>query len=124
MPFIYAEENQKEEIELPLFELATISNATKNFSKDNKIGEGGFGPVYKGMLEGRLEIVVKLLSKNSQQGVDEFKNEIICIAKLQHQNLVKLLGYCVQGEERLLIYEYMANNSLDSFIFEDATGLT
>ncbi|XP_028106932.1 G-type lectin S-receptor-like serine/threonine-protein kinase At4g27290 [Camellia sinensis] len=111
---------QMEDLELPLFDLAVIVNSTNNFSINNKLGEGGFGPVYKGMLEGGLEIAVKLLSKNSQQGVDEFKNEVICIAKLQHRNLVKLLGYCVQGEERLLIYEYMANNSLDSFIFDQS----
>ncbi|CAL5393097.1 unnamed protein product [Camellia sinensis] len=116
----HTDKSQMEDLELPLFDLAVIVNSTNNFSINNKLGEGGFGPVYKGMLEGGLEIAVKLLSKNSQQGVDEFKNEVICIAKLQHRNLVKLLGYCVQGEERLLIYEYMANNSLDSFIFDQS----
>ncbi|CAL5393203.1 unnamed protein product [Camellia sinensis] len=116
----YYKEAKNEDIELPLFHFSTITKATENFAINNKLGEGGFGPVYKGMLEGGQEIAVKLLSKNSKQGVDEFKNEVICIAKLQHRNLVKLLGYCIQGEERLLIYEYMPNNNLDSFIFDQS----
>ncbi|CAL5390623.1 unnamed protein product [Camellia sinensis] len=116
----YYKEAKNEDIELPLFHFSTITKATENFAIDNKLGEGGFGPVYKGMLEGGQEIAVKLLSKNSKQGADEFKNEVICIAKLQHRNLVKLLGYCIQGEERLLIYEYMRNNNLDSFIFDQS----
>ncbi|CAL5390586.1 unnamed protein product [Camellia sinensis] len=109
-------------IELPLFHFSTITKATENFAINNKLGESGFGSVYKikGMLEGGQEIAVKLLSKNSKQGVNEFKNEVICIAKLQHRNLVKLLGYCIQGEERLLIYEYMPNTNLDSFIFDQS----
>ncbi|CAL5435417.1 unnamed protein product [Camellia sinensis] len=116
----YYKESKNEDIELPLFHLVTITKATDNFAIDNKLGEGGFGPVYKGMLEGGQEIAVKLLSKDSKQGVDEFKNEVICIAKLQHRNLVKLLGYCIQGEERMLIYEFMPNNNLDSFIFDQS----
>ncbi|XP_028106934.1 G-type lectin S-receptor-like serine/threonine-protein kinase At4g27290 [Camellia sinensis] len=111
------DKSQTEDLELPLFDLAVIANSTSNFSINNKLGEGGFGRVYKGMLEGEQEIAVKRLSKNSSQGLDEFKNEVICIAKLQHRNLVKLLGCCIQGEEKMLIYEYMPNKSLDYFIF-------
>ncbi|CAL5390588.1 unnamed protein product [Camellia sinensis] len=113
----HTDKSQTEDLELPLFDLAVIVNSTNNFSINNKLGEGGFGPVYKGILEGGQEIVVKRLSKNSSQGLDEFKNEVICIAKLQHRNLVKLLGCCIQGEETMLIYEYMPNKSLDYFIF-------
>ncbi|XP_028086628.1 G-type lectin S-receptor-like serine/threonine-protein kinase At4g27290 isoform X3 [Camellia sinensis] len=113
----YNNESQTKDLELPLLDLATIMNATNDFSESNKLGAGGFGTVYKGMLEGQ-EIAVKRLSRNSKQGVDEFKNEVICIAKLQHRNLVKLLGCCIQGEEKMLIYEYMPNKSLDSFIFD------
>ncbi|XP_024989780.1 G-type lectin S-receptor-like serine/threonine-protein kinase At4g27290 [Cynara cardunculus var. scolymus] len=105
--------------ELPFFSLYKVAKATDNFSIDNKIGEGGFGPVYKGVLEDGQEVAVKRLSETSQQGLDEFKNEVICIAKLQHRNLVKLLGYCIHGNEMILIYEYMANKSLDSFLFDE-----
>ncbi|GKA08436.1 G-type lectin S-receptor-like serine/threonine-protein kinase [Tanacetum coccineum] len=97
-----------------------IAKSTNNFSINNKLGEGGFGPVYKGVLEDGREIAVKRLSETSTQGVDEFKNEVRLIAKLQHRNLVKLLGYCIHGYEKLLIYEYMANKSLDSFIFDNS----
>ncbi|KAL7185707.1 hypothetical protein ACSBR2_027630 [Camellia fascicularis] len=115
---LFPHKNQKEDLELPFFDLATIVDSTNNFSINNKIGEGGFGPVYKGILEGGQEIAVKRLSKYSTQGPNEFKNEVICIAKLQHRNLVKLLGSCIQGEEKMLIYEYMPNKSLDYFIFD------
>ncbi|GMQ04223.1 hypothetical protein CsSME_00049714 [Camellia sinensis var. sinensis] len=97
--------------------MITIAAATNKFSNTNKIGEGGFGPVYKGQLSSGKDIAVKRLSTSSKQGVDEFKNEVILIAKLQHRNLVRLLGCCIHGEERMLVYEYMPNGSLDSFIF-------
>nr|GMD99507.1 G-type lectin S-receptor-like serine/threonine-protein kinase At4g27290 [Ipomoea batatas] len=100
-----------------LFEVSTITRATHNFSLENKIGEGGYGPVYKGVLDDGKEIAVKRLSKTSKQGLGEFKNEVNSIARLQHRNLVKLLGWCIQGEEKMLIYEYMPNKSLDSYIF-------
>ncbi|XP_059655498.1 G-type lectin S-receptor-like serine/threonine-protein kinase At4g27290 [Cornus florida] len=111
-------ETKSEDIELPIFDLETIANATKNFSSTNMIGGGGFGPVYKGKLKTGQEIAVKRLSNNSGQGLQEFKNEVMLISKLQHRNLVRLLGYCVEGEERMLIYEYMPNKSLDYFIFD------
>ncbi|XP_030924203.1 G-type lectin S-receptor-like serine/threonine-protein kinase CES101 [Quercus lobata] len=103
---------------IKVFSFASIAAATNNFAPGSKLGEGGFGPVYKGVsLEGR-EIAIKRLSRNSGQGLVEFKNELILIAKLQHTNLVKLLGCCFQGEEKMLIYEYMPNKSLDSFLFD------
>ncbi|GLT33583.1 hypothetical protein SLA2020_081570 [Shorea laevis] len=111
-------ERQIEDMELPSFELDLISNATNNFSSNNKLGEGGFGPVYKGTLPDGKEIAVKRLSRGSGQGIAELKNEVALIAKLQHRNLVKLLGCCIQGEEKMLIYEYMPNKSLDFFIFD------
>ncbi|XP_076921298.1 G-type lectin S-receptor-like serine/threonine-protein kinase At4g27290, partial [Bidens hawaiensis] len=110
--------------ELPFFSLNKIAKATDNFSINNKIGEGGFGPVYKGVLENGQEVAIKRLSETSKQGLDEFKNEVICIAKLQHRNLVKLLGYCVHGTEMILIYEYMANKSLDSLLFDETRSQT
>ncbi|XP_059456161.1 G-type lectin S-receptor-like serine/threonine-protein kinase At4g27290 isoform X2 [Corylus avellana] len=110
----------KEDMELPMFDLAAIANATDNFSNNKKLGEGGFGPVYKGKLADGRDIAVKRLSKNSKQGLNELKNEVILIAKLQHRNLVKLLGCCIQENENMLIYEYMPNKSLDFFIFDQA----
>ncbi|KAM6553572.1 hypothetical protein CsatB_014334 [Cannabis sativa] len=119
---IHQNGRQEEDLELPLFNLSTIIIATDNFSANNKLGEGGFGPVYRGTLEDGQEIAVKRLSMSSGQGVNEFKNEVKLIAKLQHRNLVKLLGCCIHGEENLLVYEYMPNKSLDSFIFDQAQG--
>ncbi|XP_049414227.1 G-type lectin S-receptor-like serine/threonine-protein kinase At4g27290 isoform X2 [Solanum stenotomum] len=110
--------NCEEEFEIPMFDLSTIMKATNNFSIDRKIGEGGFGPVYKGILPNGQAIAVKRLSENSGQGIQELKNEIVLISKLQHRNLVKLLGCCLEGEERMLIYEFMPNASLDYFIFD------
>ncbi|XP_062087389.1 G-type lectin S-receptor-like serine/threonine-protein kinase B120 [Humulus lupulus] len=103
--------------ELPLFSFNFVAISTNNFSEENKLGQGGFGHVYKGKLPGGHEIAVKRLSRKSGQGVEEFKNEIILIAKLQHRNLVRLLGCCIQGEEKMLLYEYMPNKSLDFFLF-------
>ncbi|THF96752.1 hypothetical protein TEA_029820 [Camellia sinensis var. sinensis] len=106
--------------ELPIIDFDKILAATDNFSTTNKLGEGGFGPVYMGKLEDGQLVAVKRLSRHSGQGVEEFKNEIILISKLQHRNLVRLLGCCIKGEEKLLVYEYMTNKSLDTFLF-DAT---
>ncbi|KAK3219923.1 hypothetical protein Dsin_013893 [Dipteronia sinensis] len=112
------EESEKDDMELLIYDLQTIADATDNFAHKNKLGEGGFGPVYKGTLMEGQEIAIKRLSKCSGQGIDEFKNEVILMAKLQHRNLVKLLGCCTQRDERMLIYEYMPNKSLDYFIFD------
>ncbi|CAL5410951.1 unnamed protein product [Camellia sinensis] len=100
------------------FDLATIQVVTNNFTDDNKIGEGGFGSVYKGILSNGQEIAVKRLSRNSGQGAAEFKNEVVLVAKLQHRNLVRLLGFCLEGEEKILIYEFVPNKSLDYFLFD------
>nr|BAA92836.1 S18 S-locus receptor kinase [Brassica oleracea] len=110
-------ENKIEDLELPLIELEAVVKATENFSSCNKIGEGGFGIVYKGRLLDGQEIAVKRLSKTSFQGTDEFMNEVTLIARLQHINLVQVLGCCIEGDEKMLIYEYLENLSLDSYLF-------
>ncbi|XP_015893285.2 cysteine-rich receptor-like protein kinase 34 isoform X2 [Ziziphus jujuba] len=103
---------------LQAFSFSTIKAATNNFSSENKLGEGGFGPVYKGRLPRGQEVAVKRLSKASTQGVEEFKNEVTLTARLQHVNLVRVLGFCSEGEEKMLIYEYMPKHSLDFYIFD------
>ncbi|KFK29236.1 hypothetical protein AALP_AA7G107100 [Arabis alpina] len=90
----------EEDMDLPILDIKTISTATDDFSHINFLGRGGFGPVYKGKLEEGQEIAVKRLCANSGQGVEEFKNEVKLIAKLQHRNLVRLLGCCIQDERR------------------------
>ncbi|KAK2350681.1 G-type lectin S-receptor serine/threonine-protein kinase RKS1 [Trifolium repens] len=102
---------------LPFFSFKTIMTATRNCGHDNKLGQGGFGSVYKGCLVNGQEIAVKRLSKHSGQGKEEFKNEVTLLVKLQHRNLVRLLGCCFEKEEKMLIYEYLPNKSLDFFIF-------
>ncbi|KAF3558920.1 hypothetical protein F2Q69_00015622 [Brassica cretica] len=107
-----------EDLELPLMDFEAIAIATNNFSNTNKLGKGGFGIVYKGRLIGGKEVAVKRLSKMSLQGTDEFENEVGLIARLQHINLVQLLGCCVDKGENMLIYEYLENLSLDSHLFD------
>nr|GMD87764.1 probable leucine-rich repeat receptor-like serine/threonine-protein kinase At3g14840 [Ipomoea batatas] len=94
-----------------------IKVATNNFNVANKIGEGGFGPVYKGTLSDGTIIAVKQLSSKSKQGYREFLNEIGMISCLQHPNLVKLYGCCVEGKPLLLVYEFLENNSLAHALF-------
>ncbi|XP_042380172.1 putative receptor-like protein kinase At4g00960 [Zingiber officinale] len=103
-----------------LFDLEAIRIATDNFSDRNKLGEGGFGPVYKGTLENGEHVAVKRLSRSSGQGLDELKNEVFLVAKLRHRNLVRLLGCCLESEEKLLVYNYLANTSLDKFLFDNS----
>ncbi|KAL3749842.1 hypothetical protein ACJRO7_010896 [Eucalyptus globulus] len=109
---------QNDASQFKLFSFSSLILATNNFDATNKLGQGGFGPVYKGMLNDGKEIAVKRLSTSSGQGTDEFKNEIVLISKLQHRNLVRLMGCCVEGEEKILVYEYLSNKSLDSFLFD------
>ncbi|XP_058106846.1 cysteine-rich receptor-like protein kinase 34 [Magnolia sinica] len=82
------------------------------------LGEGGFDPVYKGKLMDGQEIAVKRLVRTSVQGVEELRNEVVLVAKLQHRNHVRLLGCCLEGEEKMLVCEYVHNTSLDSFLFD------
>ncbi|KAJ1285735.1 hypothetical protein BS78_03G299600 [Paspalum vaginatum] len=110
----------QKDVDLPLVDLAVILAATDSFALNKKIGEGGFGPVYMGTLEDGQEVAVKRLSRRSMQGAVEFTNEVKLIAKLQHRNLVRLLGCCIDEDERMLVYEYMHNQSLDTFIFDEA----
>ncbi|XP_021726234.1 putative receptor-like protein kinase At4g00960 isoform X2 [Chenopodium quinoa] len=110
----------KEEIETLQslqYSIGTIKVATDDFSDNNYLGEGGFGTVYKGKLPDHQEIAVKRLARNSVQGDLQFKNEILILAKLQHRNLVRLLGFCLEEDEMLLIYEFVTNKSLDNFLF-------
>ncbi|KHM98929.1 Putative leucine-rich repeat receptor-like serine/threonine-protein kinase [Glycine soja] len=103
-----------------IFTLRQIKAATNNFNKANKIGEGGFGPVYKGNLSDGTIIAVKQLSSKSRQGNREFLNELGMISALQHPCLVKLYGFCVEGDQLLLVYEYIENNSLARALFGPA----
>ncbi|KHN06914.1 Putative LRR receptor-like serine/threonine-protein kinase, partial [Glycine soja] len=102
------------------FSLEQIRDATNDFSSANKIGEGGVGPVYKGQLLDGTFIAVKQLSSKSRQGNREFINEIGLISCVQHPNLVKLHGYCAEGEQLLLVYEYLENNSLARALFGES----
>ncbi|KAK8368351.1 hypothetical protein V6Z12_A01G034600 [Gossypium hirsutum] len=97
--------------QLPLFNFEELATATDNFHHTKKLGQGGFGPVYRGTLDDGKEIAVKRLSKASGQGLEEFMNEVV------------LFGCCVEGEEKMLVYEYMPNKSLDAFLFGISRGL-
>ncbi|KAK4477547.1 hypothetical protein RD792_016779 [Penstemon davidsonii] len=99
------------------YDFATIAAATNQFSYSNKIGKGGFGPVYKGVLPTGQIVAVKRLSQTSRQGI-EFKRSILSTSNLQHRNIIKLLGYCIH-EEPLLVYEFMANGSLQTHISDE-----
>ncbi|KAM4092769.1 hypothetical protein ACB094_06G065700 [Castanea mollissima] len=105
------------DLQTGLFTLRQIRAATNNFDVSNKVGEGGFGSVYKGLLSDGTTIAVKQLSSKSKQGNREFVNEIGMISALQHPHLVKLYGCCIEGNQLLLVYEYMENNSLARALF-------
>ncbi|XP_076910282.1 putative LRR receptor-like serine/threonine-protein kinase At1g56130 [Bidens hawaiensis] len=99
------------------FTYGELRDATDDFSPSNKLGEGGFGPVYKGTLDDGRVIAVKQLSVASHQGKSQFIAEIATISAVQHRNLVKLYGCCIEGDRRLLVYEYLENKSLDQALF-------
>uniref|UniRef100_A0A0D9WZV5 Protein kinase domain-containing protein n=1 Tax=Leersia perrieri TaxID=77586 RepID=A0A0D9WZV5_9ORYZ len=113
-----SEPENVENVESMLIDISTLRAATGCFAECNKLGEGGFGAVYKGTLPDGDEIAVKRLSKSSAQGVGELKNELALVAKLQHKNLVRLVGVCLEQEERLLVYEFVPNCSLDQILFD------
>uniref|UniRef100_A0A7N2N0T6 non-specific serine/threonine protein kinase n=1 Tax=Quercus lobata TaxID=97700 RepID=A0A7N2N0T6_QUELO len=103
------------------FSYAELKTTTEDFNPDNKLGEGGFGPVYKGTLNDGRVIAVKQLSVTSHQGKNQFLTEIATISAVQHRNLVKLYGCCIEGDKRLLVYEYLENKSLDQALFGKRT---
>ncbi|KAF7012011.1 hypothetical protein CFC21_026251 [Triticum aestivum] len=111
-------------LEFPRITFEDIAAATDSFHDTNILGKGGFGKVYKGTLQDGKEVAIKRLSKGSEQGIEHFRNEAVLIAKLQHKNLVRLLGYCIHEDEKLLIYEYLPNKSLDKFLFDNARKST
>ncbi|XP_059285252.1 probable LRR receptor-like serine/threonine-protein kinase At1g56140 isoform X1 [Lycium ferocissimum] len=100
------------------FSYSELRSATGDFCSSNKLGEGGFGPVYKGTLEDGRVVAVKQLSVASHQGKSQFVAEIATISAVQHRNLVKLYGCCIEGNRRSLVYEYLENKSLDQALFE------
>ncbi|KAL3737439.1 hypothetical protein ACJRO7_026238 [Eucalyptus globulus] len=103
------------------FSYAELKAATDDFNPNNKLGEGGFGPVFKGTLDDGRVIAVKQLSVTSHQGKKQFVTEIATISAVQHRNLVKLYGCCIDADNRLLVYEYLENKSLDQAMFGQRT---
>ncbi|KAF7012353.1 hypothetical protein CFC21_026551 [Triticum aestivum] len=96
-----------------LFSYAQLKSATDNFNRNNKVGRGGFGTVYKGTIPNKQDVAVKVLSAESRQGIREFLTEIDVISNVKHPNLVELIGCCVEEDNRILVYEYLENSSLD-----------
>ncbi|KAI3992880.1 hypothetical protein MKX01_034230 [Papaver californicum] len=102
-----------------------LANATNNFDERGKLGQGGFGGVYKGFLsDTKLDIAVKRISSESKQGKKEYQSEVKVISKLRHRNLVQLIGWCHERNELLLVYEFMPNRSLDKHLFQGEIILT
>ncbi|RWW57722.1 hypothetical protein BHE74_00035483 [Ensete ventricosum] len=108
--------------EQKVFRYETLVAATRNFNPKQKLGEGGFGPVFKGRLEDGREVAVKRLGRLSRQGAREFQNEVMLLSTVQHRNVVTLHGYCAHADEQLLVYEYVPNESLDKLLFSTEEG--
>ncbi|XP_039828981.1 cysteine-rich receptor-like protein kinase 6 [Panicum virgatum] len=117
-PVYSGEAEDMETVDSMMIDASTLRAATGDFDESNKLGEGGFGAVYKGVLPDGDEIAVKRLSRSSTQGVEELKNELALVAKLKHKNLVRLVGVCLEQQERLLVYEFVPNRSLDLILFD------
>ncbi|XP_062202870.1 cysteine-rich receptor-like protein kinase 6 [Phragmites australis] len=107
-----------QEADMLLLDLSTLRTATEDFAESKMLGKGGFGMVYKGILHEGQEIAVKRLCQSSSQGIGELKSELVLVAKLHHKNLVRLIGVCLQEHEKILVYEYMPNKSLDTILFD------
>ncbi|KAK2431611.1 putative serine/threonine-protein kinase pbl23 [Trifolium repens] len=125
--YIVEEENEsdgKGNITSKIFTYHELCVATKNFHVHNMVGEGGFGRVYKGRIKNmdNKVVAVKKLNKNGFQGSREFLAEVMILSFLHHNNLVNLVGYCSEGDQRILVYEYMANGSLEDHLFELPPG--
>ncbi|KAJ6419868.1 hypothetical protein OIU84_029898 [Salix udensis] len=101
------------------YTLRELEVATNSFAHENVIGEGGYGIVYHGVLEDNTEIAVKNLLNNRGQAEREFKVEVEAIGRVRHKNLVRLLGYCAEGAQRMLVYEYVSNGSLEQWLHGD-----
>lgn len=105
------------------YRLKDLVSATRKFSEENKLGEGGFGDIYKGTLKnGKIVAVKKLAIGISRRTLSDFENEVRLISNVHHRNLIRLLGCCSQGPELILVYEYMANSSLNKFLFGEKRG--
>jgi serine/threonine protein kinase len=107
------------------FKYEELARSTNNFAEEGKLGEGGFGGVYKGLLrDSNTYVAVKRVSSTSRQGIKEYASEVRIISRLRHRNLVQLLGWCHEKKELLLVYEFMENGSLDSHLFNNKSLLT
>ena len=96
-----------------IFSYEELAKATNGFSKNNFIGQGGFGYVHKGVLPNKKVVAVKQLKLDSKQGEPEFRAEVEVISRIHHKHLVSLVGYCIFGEQRLLVYEFFPNGNLE-----------
>ncbi|PHU04135.1 Serine/threonine-protein kinase PBS1, partial [Capsicum chinense] len=109
----------KGSISAEIFSYLELKIATQNFNNDRLLGEGGFGRVYKGNIESKnLDVAVKQLDRNGFQGTREFLVEVLILSLLHHPNLVNLVGYCSDGDQRILVYEYLPNGSLEDHLLE------
>jgi len=105
-------EFEKQQVQPTIYSYSVLKLATRDFHQDNKLGEGGFGVVYKGILLDGTNLAVKLLTTKSHRGIDDFLNEVVSITGVRHKNLVKLKGCCLHRTQRLLVYEYVENKNL------------